>query len=146
MTGQTLAFRIIVAKPVAGILYGLQKGTGNGYETIQKQLSHSGDLLFDIALPLKRHKEGGMVLHGPFVQGPPHERFLYVDMGSYAGQENAPFSGRLKIPLPAISEDIIRETINGRVLVARIPGTKGKDGHPSMGTVKPFEGWKIDKP
>jgi hypothetical protein len=143
MRVQTLAFRIIIEKPAAGIIYGVQEGNGNSYKTFQKQLSGYDDLLFDIELPVKGNKEGGLVLHGPFIQGPPHERFLYVDIGSYAGQENAAFSGRLKVPLPNISEEFIKEAADGGVLVTRISGTKG--GHPNTGTVKPFDGWKLDR-
>jgi hypothetical protein len=145
MTEQTLPFRIIIEKPVNGIVYGLQKGSGNGYETLQKQVSDSGDLIFDIAIALKKNKEGHMVLHGPFIHGPSHERFLYVDFGNYAGQDNAPFSGRLKIPLPNISEEFITAAEDGGALVTRISGTKGKDGRPNAGTVKPFDGWKVDR-
>jgi hypothetical protein len=145
MRVETLAFRIIIEKPAVGLVYGLQKGSGNSYETFQKQLSGSSDLLFDIELPVKGNKEGGLVLHGPFIQGPPHTRFLYVDIGSYAGQENAPFSGRLKVPLPNISEEFIKEAADGGVLVTRISGTNAMDGRPNTGTVKPFDGWKLDR-
>lgn len=54
MTGQTLPFRIIEEKPVAGIVCGLQKGSGNSYETLQRQVSDSDDLLFDIANVLNK--------------------------------------------------------------------------------------------
>ena len=145
MTEQTLPFRIIVEKPVAGTVYGLQKGSGNSYETLQRQVSDSGDLLFDIAIALKKNKVGRIVLHGPLIHGPSHERFLYVDIGSYAGQENAPFSGRLKIPLPNSLEEFITEAADGGALVTRISGTKGKEGRPNTGTVKPFDGWKVDR-
>jgi hypothetical protein len=145
MTEQTLSFRIIVEKPVAGVVYGVQRGSGNDYETLQKQISDSGDLLFEIAIPLKKNKEGRMVLQGPFIQGPPHGRFLYVDIGSYAGQENAPVSGRLKVPLPNIFEEFIGEAADGGALVTKISGTNGKDGRPNTGTVKPFDGWKLDR-
>ncbi len=60
---------------------------------------------------------------GPFVQGPAGERFVYIDIGTYAGQTNTPWSRRLKIPLSGITWDMLR---SGKVLVARIPGP-GKD-------------------
>jgi hypothetical protein len=112
MTEHTLTFRVIVEKPVPGIVYGLQKGSGNDYETLQKQLSDSRNLLFDFAIPLKKNKEGNIVLHGPFIQGPPHAKFLYLDIGSYAGQCNAPVSGRLKVPLTDITEELIGQAVN----------------------------------
>jgi hypothetical protein len=143
MTEQALLFKIVVEKPVTGIVYGLQKGSGNSYETLQKQLSDSSDLFFDIAIPIKKNKEGRMVLHGPLINGPSHAKFLYLDIGSYAGQQNAPFSGRLKIPLPNNLEDFVTEAAEGAALATRISGTK--DGRPNTGTVKPFDGWKVER-
>jgi hypothetical protein len=145
MTEQTLTLRIIVEKPVPGIVYGLQKGSGNDYEILQKHLSDTSDLLFDIAIPLKKNKEGNIVLHGPFIQEPPNGKFLYLDIGSYAEQYNAPVSGRLKVPLTDISEELIGQAVNRSVLVTKFPGTNSKDGRPNTGTVKPFSGWTNKK-
>lgn len=36
---------------------------------------------------------------GPFAQGPPAARFVYVDVGTYAGQKNTPWARRMKVPL-----------------------------------------------
>ena len=143
MTTETITFRIILERPVVGVTYGLQSGSGNSYKVLQKQVAQSGELIFEFDIPVKRSKEGSLVLHGPFIQGPPASRFIYLDMGSYAGQTMAPVSGRLKVPLPNAPDDIIHATRNGGSFVTRIAGTKAKDGSPIMGTVKPFEGWML---
>ena len=78
-------------------------------------------------------------LSGPFVQGPPRQRFVYVDIGTYAGQHDSCWSRRLKIPLEGIPAKTIR---TGGVLEARVPGT-GRDGGPNCATVKDFDGWKL---
>lgn len=139
MSDQTLAFRIIIEKPVPGIFYGLQKGSANSYETLEAQVSDSKDLLFNVSLPIRKSIEGRIALHGPVIQGPANERFLYIDIGSYAGQKNAPVSGRMKIPLPEITEAILQAVHDGALLSAKVPGTKG--GSLNIGTVKPFAGW-----
>lgn len=146
MSEHTLTIRIVLEKPAVGLLYGVQKGSGNSYETLHKQLADSGDLVFDLSLPVKANKDGRLVLHGPIVQGASTERFLYLDMGSYAGQTNAPASGRLKIPLPEITEQVAQAVRDGSVLLTTIAGTKDKDGSPTTGTVKPFGGWELMKP
>ncbi|WP_041257293.1 DUF5990 family protein [Fibrella aestuarina] len=145
MTEAVFAFRINVEKPVAGAVYGLQKGSGNDYETVQQQTASSEALTFTIALSAKRTKEGDLVLYGPFCQGPPHNRFLYLDIGSYAGQGNAPFSGRLKIPLPKLADELSSAAVAGRTLVATVYGTNEKTGRPVGGTGKPVDGWKPDR-
>lgn len=134
--------RIILEKPLAGVLYGIQKGKGNNYETIQKQMSNSSDLIFELSVEVKYDKSNNPVFLGPFVQGSPQERFIYIDIGTYAGQRNTPWSRRLKIPFTGISKSTVEKLSSGNMLVTKVPGI-GKDGGPNCATVKPFGGWKI---
>ncbi len=78
-------------------------------------------------------------LTGPFVQGPSGERFVYIDIGTCAGQAGSCWTRRLKIPLAGITTEMIAQD---GILEARVPGT-GKDGGPTCATVKPFGGWKL---
>lgn len=142
---QELTFRIILESPPGGVDFGLQKGRGSEYEVVQKQRSGKGDLRFEFDARVKEGKDGQPTLLGPFVQGPSHERFVYLDIGTYAGQTDTPWSRRLKVPFRDITWDVVKEATRGkRVLEARVPGT-GRDGGPSCATVKPFAGWKITK-
>jgi len=134
-----IILRIILEKPVSGVDYGVQKGKGSKYEIIQKQTSDESDITFEIPVSVKMSEKGVADFSGPFVQGPPQERFIYVGIGTYAGQKNTPWSRRLKIPLTGISKTIISK--ESGVLIAKVPGT-GKDGGPNCATVKPFSGWR----
>ena len=74
------------------------------------------------------------------------ERFFYIDIGSYAGQQDTQWSRRLKVPLNLITWDLIK---SGKVLAAKIPGT-GKDGGPSCAyewrkRVDPSWNWRPEK-
>jgi hypothetical protein len=135
-------FRIVLEKPVSGVEYGIQKGKGKNYETVQKQMAQSSDLTFEIPVSVKLDEKNNPVFLGPFAQGTPLDRFIYVDIGTYAGQKNTPWSRKLKIPLTGISKTLINKISAQQVLVTKVPGT-GKDGGPSCATVKPFEGWKF---
>lgn len=168
-----LTLRIVLEKPPAGVDFGLQKGRGSDYETIQKQRSEGKDLHFEFTVRVKagrkpaspRSKSGAggsrsrqasasLGQHasagrgdmpnflGPHVQGPTGERFIYIDIGTYAGQTQTCWSRRLKIPLSGITWDMIdRVLADGESLLeTRVPGT-GKDDGPSCATVKPFPGW-----
>jgi len=141
--GSELILRIVLEKPPAGVEFGLQKGRGSNYETILKQRSTAKDLLFEFTVGLKTSTEHQMPdFSGPLVQGPPKQRFVYVDIGTYAGQQDTSWSRRLKIPLRGISWDMIRRSDGPRpILEARVPGT-GKDGGPNCATVTPFDGWQ----
>jgi uncharacterized protein DUF5990 len=142
---QELTFRIVLESPPAGVDYGLQKGGGNDYEVMQKQRSKTGDLRFEFNARVKEGKDGQPVLLGPFVHGPPQERFVYLDIGTYAGQTDTPWSRRLKIPLRGITWDMVKQASRGaNLLETHVAGT-GKDGSPSCATVKPFDGWKVKR-
>ncbi|MEP7373022.1 MAG: DUF5990 family protein [Chitinophagaceae bacterium] len=139
-----LAFRIVLEKPPAGIDFGLQKGSGSKYETIQKQRSENKDLNFEFIVRIKNNTSAQPIFLGPFAQGSSADRFIYIDIGSCAGQFNTVWSRRLKVPLSGITQDMINEmmTDTNLLLETKVPGT-GKDGGPNCATVKPFSGWQL---
>jgi Family of unknown function (DUF5990) len=134
-----ITLRIVIEQPPPGVDFALQKGAGSAYEPVQKQRSKGKDLAFEFQPSVREGVSNSMAaLGGPFVQGPPGQRFVYVDIGTYAGQSGSCWSRRLKIPLEGITAKMLGA---GGVLEARVPGT-GRDGGPSCATVKDFEGWK----
>ena len=145
---QTATLQIILLKPTPGVVYGLQRGSGNNYETIQKQQSISDDLIFRLPIKIKGDpkKDEFPKFSGEFVQGPTGNKFVYIDIGAYAGQQDSAWSRRLKIPLTGINWQNIDQLAAYPIsyLETRVPGT-GKDGGPNCATVKPFGGWKLIK-
>ena len=140
-----LTLRIVLEKPPADVDFGLQKGRGSDYETIHKQRSKAQDLHFEFTVELKPGRTDSLpALRGPLVQGPPAQRFLYIDIGKYAGQTDSCWSRRLKIPLSGITWEMVDRVLADpkSVLETRVPGT-GRDGGPTCATVKPFAGWKL---
>ena len=141
---QELPVRIILECPPAGVDFGLQKGSGNNYQTIQTQRSDGNDLCFELKISVRESKTSEFTFTGPFVQGPPQERFIYIDIGTAAGQLNSVWSRRLKIPLRNISPATIKQLLANSALIleTKVAGT-GKDGGPNCATVKPFSGWQV---
>ncbi len=141
-----ITLQIVLLEPTPGVDFGLQKGSGNNYEVIQKQRSDSKDLPFNFAVKVKgeKTKDKSPKFSGSFVQGPTNGKFIYINIGTYAGQTNTPWSRRLKVPLTGITWKDIDELIANPSLMmgTSVPGT-GKDGGPNCATVKPFNGWKI---
>ena len=141
-----ITLQIILLKPTPGVDFGLQKGSGSNYEVIQKQRADSRDLSFDFAVKVKgeKTKDQSPKFSGSFVQGPTNGKFIYIDIGTCAGQMDTPWSRRLKIPLTGITWKEIDQLIANPQLImeTNVPGT-GKDGGPNCATVKPFNGWKI---
>ena len=139
-------FRIVLETPPAGVDYGLQKGRGSLFETVQTQRSTGGDLRFEFVAE-RRGAASTADFRGPFVQGPAGGRFVYIDIGASAGQAGTPISRRLKIPLTGITADMVRRASGaaGTILEAYVPGT-GRDGTPACASVKNFDGWKVSPP
>ena len=142
---QELPIRIILESPPTGVDFGIQKGNGNQYETIQKQRSNNNDLSFEFKISVKEGQTSLPDFTGPYVQGPLNERFIYIDIGTCAGQMDSVWSRRLKIPLSGISTETIKLllTDSSFILEAKVPGTS-KDGGPNCATVKPFSGWHLN--
>jgi hypothetical protein len=139
-----LTLRIVLEKPPPGVDFGVQKGRGVDYETIQTQRSKGTDLNFEFTVRAKlTGNDTTPNFLGEFVQGPTGERFVYMDIGTYAGQTGTCWSRRLKIPLRGITWEMIDRVVEGKsILETHVAGT-GKDGSPSCATPKPFSGWKL---
>jgi hypothetical protein len=141
-----LTFRIVLTDPPAGVDVGLQIGRGAGYRTVQTQRSKAKDLSFEFSVGVRaaRSKMAPPDFQGPVVQGSPSQRFIYIDIGTYAGQRDTPWSRRLKVPLIGITSEMVdRATKDARMVIeTRVPGT-GRDGGPNCATVKPFDGWTV---
>jgi hypothetical protein len=138
-----ITMRIILESPPAGIDFTLQKGSGNNFECVQKQRSTDRDLTFEFPLRVKLTDGETPNFLGHFAQGTRDDRFVYIDIGTFAGQHTH-WSRRLKVPLKGITAEMIADIERGKNLIfeTRIPGT-GRDGGPNCATVKPFAGWKI---
>ena len=139
-----ITLQIILVKPTPGVMFGLQKGSGSNYETVQKQIPVSDSLSFKFTITVKgdRSKDEYPRFSGSFVQGPAGSKFVYIGIGTYAGQPDSIWSRRLKIPLTGITWNDIQSLSELSILQTSVPGT-GKDGGPNCATVKPFAGWHI---
>ena len=138
-----LQIKLIDAPP--GVLFGIQEGSGSKYKTVQQQRSGENMLVFDISIHIRDKKPADSEpdFTGPMVQGARGERFLYIDIGTYAGDLFSQWARRLKVPLRGISWDTIKLLQKQAALLELIiPGT-GKDDGPTCGSVKPFNGWKV---
>jgi hypothetical protein len=138
--------RLVLLDPPAGVDFGIQRGSGAGYEALFVQQRREGDISFEFPLTISEGGKGvSPKFGGPFVQGPPAARFVYVDVGTYAGQKDTPWSRRIKVPLQGITWALIRKGGKpGYRIAARIPGT-GKDGGPNCATVEPLGDWVVER-
>ncbi len=140
----TLRLRIVLEKPPGDVDFGLQLGKGKDYQTIEKRRSNGKDLSFDCKVRVRNNRKDGLPnFLGPITQGPPTDRFIYVDVGQYAGQSDCRWSRRIKVPLDGITWELMEKAAADQhsLLETRLKGT-GKDGGPICGTVRPMR-WSI---
>lgn len=142
MEEKIVQLRIRVLRPPVGVQWCLQKGSS---ELVSPAIGTGKDLTFECEVRAQPAADGGGVRFlGPFTQGPPKARFIYLCAGTSAGQHGSCWTRRAKIPLTAITWDMCSKP--GARLVAEFEGT-AKDGGPTCATVKFTQAgsWRLTK-
>jgi uncharacterized protein DUF5990 len=144
MTEHEIAMRIVVVDPPSDVTFALQRGRA---EIVSATRSTGAPLAFTFSV---RARTGGprpgVTVLGPFAQGTPDKRFVYVNSGTFAGDAASCWSRRAKVSLAGITADLVR-TVAAQpdvCLEATIPGRAG-DGGPSCATVPLLRGWEIGR-
>jgi hypothetical protein len=139
-----LALRIVVDDPVPGVTLCLQRGRG---EYVAPTSATASATTFDFTVRVGPPGPGGAPnFLGPFTQGPPAARFVYINAGQNAGQHDSPWSRRAKIPLSPITAAQVKEALaSGARLEVHYAG-QGRDGGPTCATVRlPDGAWQVHR-
>ena len=126
-TLESLALRIVVVDPPPNVLWALQLGQD---ESVKPSSATKSRISFDFAVEVADGSQGTFRLRGPAVQGRPGERFVYLRIGTYAGQTGTDVARRAKIGLEGITPkllDAVRAK-RGGVLEVQFAGTDSKGG------------------
>lgn len=82
---------------------------------------------------------------GPYAQGKPDDRFIYLNSGTLAGQPESCFTRRAKIKTSGITWKLVEQALADEAIVeAHIEG-RARDGGPCCATVPLLRGWKISR-
>ncbi|MDP1911876.1 DUF5990 family protein [Brevundimonas sp.] len=123
--------RLIIDDPVPGVRYSLQKDD----LPFEPRTAGNGPIAFE--LPITLHPDGRMT--GPFVRREgPQRRFVYIRIGTSAGDHASIWSRRAKIDIHDIPKTLL---LPDAVLEVHLPG-RGKDGSPASATVRPVAAWQ----
>ena len=138
-----LSIRVTVIEPPLGVTFAMQRGKD---ELLPPSKVSAKSLVFDLSIRVSKRKAGGAAnVLGPYAQGKPDDRFLYLNSGTMAGQENSRWTRRAKIKVGGINWKLIEQTFAtpGAVLEVQIDG-RAKDGGPCCATVPLVNGgWKV---
>lgn len=136
-TATELQLILVITAPPPGVLFAVQSGRDG---LLAPYASTPASLSFALTLSLgPALADGSFNFRGPFAQGTPADRFVYVNSGTYAGQVGCPWERRAKIKLTGIPRHLV-ETAAGDVnsaIEGHIHGT-AKDGGPVCATVPPL--------
>ncbi len=134
MAGTPITLRLTIADPVPGVRYSLQMDDAP-HEPVT---ATETPLSFDA--PVRLADDNRML--GPFVRREGKERrFVYIRIGTSAGDHASEWSRRAKIDIHDIPPALLDKARGGAVLEIVLPG-RGKDGSPACATVRAIEGWK----
>ncbi len=126
-----VTLRLIIDDPVPGVRYSLQKDD----LPFEPRTAGDGPIVFE--LPVTLHPDGRMT--GPFVRREGTvRRFVYIRIGTSAGDHASPWSRRAKIDIHDIPRALLAP---GALLEVHLPG-RGKDGSPACATVRPVAPWR----
>jgi len=79
---------------------------------------------------------GGIDVKGPYIQGPPAGRFIYLSWGTVADDNRFTLFRRAKLWLDAIPPAVILSALDAGLLVGRL-GLTDRKGNPLCAAVRP---------
>jgi hypothetical protein len=148
MEERELPLRITVVHPPEGVTFRMQRGKTGQADLVPPAHALQDALSFDFSLRVAAERSSGQPnFLGPFAQGPPDGRFVYVNSGTSAGQANSCWTRRAKVHLSGITRQMIEQVLSDpeAILEARIWGL-AKDGGPACATVPLLDdGWRISR-
>jgi len=125
-----VTLRLTIADPVPGVRYSLQK------DDMPHEPVTAGDGPLSMDVPVTVHPDGRMT--GPFVRREgPVRRFVYIRIGTSAGDHSSPWSRRAKIDIHDIPPALLTP---GAVLEVELPG-RARDDTPACATIRPRKAW-----
>jgi hypothetical protein len=137
-----LPLRIVVQHPPQGVMFAVQRGRAS---LVGPSYTQGDAVVFELRVRVAEGKDGRPNFLGPFAQGTPADRYVYVNSGTYAGQTGTRWSRRAKLKLAGIGWELVDEARDtpGVVLEARIEG-RARDGGPCCATVPLLDGgWRV---
>jgi hypothetical protein len=135
-----IPIRVRVVNPPSGVRFRVRRGRSDLDDPARVT---DGEISFDLTVRVGDTRQDGLPnFLGPYAQGPPGGRFLYVNSGTLAGQTDSCWTRRAKVPFRDITWEMVEEVLSGEdmVLEARIAG----DGGPACATVPLLDGgWRV---
>jgi hypothetical protein len=133
--GQEITLRLTIRDPLPGVAYSLQNKKS---EPVGPVTAGDGPVSFETPVRVAP----GPKFYGAFVRSEgASRRFVYIAIGSQAGQTPSQWSRRIKIDIHTLEADLLAKAFSGAILEADLPG-RDKDDGPACATLRPIGGWR----
>lgn len=129
-----LQLLLVVVAPPPGVRFAIQRGRA---ELWAPYASDAESIAFAITMPLgPALADGSFNFRGPFAQGTPADRFVYLNSGTRAGQVGTCWERRAKLKLAGIPRALVETALDNAdcAVEARILG-RARDGGPVCASV-----------
>jgi len=136
----TIRLRVLVHNPMPGVAVGMQIGRD---DLQPPKPATKAKLTFETEANVTRAPSGDLRLTGPAIQGPPNARFIYVNWGRRAGQNDTVWDRRAKVMLTTVDSNRIEACLTKNATLETEVDGIGKDGGPCCATVPLLGGWKL---
>jgi hypothetical protein len=134
-SAQSVHIRIVVVAPPPGVQFAVQRGRS---ALLAPSAASHERIRFDLSLRVgPARPEESVNFVGEFAQGPPSDRFIYLNSGTLAGQADSCWTRRAKLKLASIPQPLVETALaTPQVIIeARVAGTM-RDGGPICASVK----------
>ena len=126
--------RIVVERPVVGVAYSLQDK--NDLPLDPTTSLHGESLAFDFTI---RVGPGPKFLGDQVRREGPTRRFVYLRIGTMAGDPASPWSRRMKIDIHDIPAALLERAVDGGDIVETVVIGTAADGSPACATIRPTD-------
>lgn len=134
---------LVVTAAPPGVRWAVQHGRDGllpPYASTDEFVSFALTVNLGPALP-----DGSFNFRGPFAQGTPADRFIYLNSGTYAGQQDSGWARRAKIKVVGIPKALVEAAAGDAdgAIEGRIHGT-ARDGGPVCASIDPLAiSWRL---
>lgn len=136
-----IIIRIVLDDPPTGVAFALQRVRSDLVQAIAKSAAR---MVFEFPVVVADLATQPIRMTGEFTQGPAAVRFVYINVGTSAGQFGSPWTRRIKVPIYGIDRSLAEAVLDvpGKALECRVAG-KGRDGSPACASVPLISGWTV---
>lgn len=140
---QEVPIRIVLVHPSKGVRFAVQRGKA---DLLLPTYADDETITFDFTVRVgEQQANDAPNFLGPFTQGSVAERFVYVNVGTLAGELDSPWTCRIKVKLAGITQAMLEQVqaTPGAVIEGRIAG-QTKNGSPPAASVPLLDdGWQV---